>query len=103
MQKLIRDVVSFLFAVVELLLVGRFLLKLLGANAEAQFVSWIFLVTEPLIKPFVFAFPTTNLRGGFVIEFSTILAFFVYAFVGYLLEQILSFLMETPPTPSEEK
>lgn len=92
MFKLLRELATFVIALVEILLVFRFVLKLLAANPSAGFVSWIYDTTLPLLKPFLFAFPTPSVRGGFTLEFTTLFAIFAYAFLGYVIQEILDIL-----------
>ena len=92
MFKMVRDLLTFVMGVVELLLAVRFILKLLGANPSAEFVSWIYEMTQPLLQPFQFAFPTPSVKGGFVLEFTTLFAIFGFAFIGYILEHILELI-----------
>lgn len=89
MHKLLSDLASFVIGLVELLLVFRFVLKLLGANASAPFVAWIYDMSQPLLQPFLFAFPAPSVRGGFVLEFTTLFAIFAYAFLGYLIQEVV--------------
>ncbi len=92
MFKLLRDLLSFMIAVVEILLAIRFVLKILAASPRADFVSWLYETTQPLLQPFMFAFPTPSVKGGFVLEFTTLFALFAYAFIGYVLQQILDLI-----------
>lgn len=79
------------------------LLKLFGARQTAPFVVWVYETTSPLLAPFAGMFPSPRLEGGFVIEFSALFGLIVYAFAGYLLHELLSFVeyeaakRETPP------
>ena len=93
MLKLVRDLSSFVIGIIEILLIFRFVLRLLSANPEASFVAWIYQTTAPLLTPFLFAFPTPTIRGGFTLEFTTIFAIFAYAFIGYIIQEVLSFMM----------
>ncbi len=72
-------VIGLLFTVLEVLLLIRFVLKLLGANAEQGLVATINAITDPLVAPFrgVFSQPS----GTPVIEIAALLAiiFFVLA------------------------
>lgn len=72
-------VIALLFTVLEVLLLIRFVLKLLGANAEQGLVATINAITDPLVAPFrgVFSQPS----GTPVIEIAALLAiiFFVLA------------------------
>lgn len=92
MLRLVRDLTSFILAVIEVLLVFRFILKLLGASSAASFIAWLYSVTEPFLAPFAAAFPPAPLPGRFVLELSTLFAIFVYAFVGLVVQQVLSLL-----------
>ena len=89
MSKLLRDLASFVFGLIDVLLIFRFVLKLLAANANSGFVSWVYATTQPLLNPFLFAFPTPGVRGGFILEFTTLFAIFAYTFVGYLVQELL--------------
>jgi hypothetical protein len=92
MFKLLRDLLAFTLIIVELLLALRFVLRLLGASASAPFVEWIYETTKPLLQPFLFAFPTPSVRGGFVLEFTTLFALFAYALIGYIIQELLAII-----------
>jgi YggT family protein len=92
MSKLLKDLATFVTALIELMLIFRFILKLLAANPQAAFVDWIYQNTQPLLKIFLFAFPEPSVRGGFVLEFTTLFAIFAYAFLGYLLQELLKMM-----------
>ncbi|MBD3279407.1 MAG: YggT family protein [Candidatus Pacebacteria bacterium] len=92
MPKFIKDLAMLVFGLIELLLVFRFVLKLLAANPQAGFVSWIYVTSQPLLHPFLFAFPTPQVRGGFTLEITTLFAIFAYAFMGYLVQELLTMI-----------
>lgn len=92
MMRLLKELANFLIALIEISLIFRFLLKLLGASPAADFVSWVYDMTQPLLQPFLFAFPTPTVRGGFTLEFTTLFAIFAYAFAGYLIQEILEII-----------
>lgn len=92
MNKILKDLSIFIFSLVEVSLVFRLVLKLLGANTQAPFVSFIYENTQPLLGPFLFAFPTPSVNGRFVIEFTTLFAIFVYAFISFLIQEVLEFM-----------
>lgn len=91
MGKLLKNFAVLIFSLVGVLLMFRFVLKFLGANAASPFVAFIYENTQPLLEPFLFAFPTPSISGRFVIEFTTLFAMFVYTFISYLIEEVLSF------------
>ena len=92
MFRLVRDLTAFVVGVIEVLLIFRFILRLLSANPSANFVGWIYETSYPLLRPFLFAFPTPSVTGGFALEFSTLFAIFAYAFIGYVLQELLEIL-----------
>lgn len=85
----ISGLVSFVTTLVEGLLALRILLKLFGASTAAPFVRWVYETTQPLLNPFSGMFPSPQVSGGFVLEFSSIFALLVYAFVGFVISQAL--------------
>src|SRR5438445_294858 len=50
-------VVGFIVGVIDVLIAGRFLLKLLGASSQSSFVNAIYGVSAPLVAPFHGIFP----------------------------------------------
>ncbi len=62
---------------VETLLIFRFVLKLLGANAGATFTSFIYSVTHFLTAPFTRVFRVTAVDQS-VFEWTTVLAIIAY-------------------------
>ena len=92
MPRLLRELAQVVIGLVEILLVTRFILKLFAANPQAEFVTWIYETTQPLLAPFLLAFPTPTVRGGYTLEFTTLFALFVYAFIGYLIQEVLEII-----------
>lgn len=80
-------------SLVELIISLRIILKLFGASETAPFVQWVYETSGPLLEPFIGMFPSPNISGGFVIEFSALFGLMVYAFIGYILLEIVATLM----------
>jgi len=89
MLKLLKELAVFVFGLISVLLVFRFILKLMAANPASPFVTWIYDTTGPLLNPFELAFPTPKVTGGFILEFTTLFAIFTYTFIGYLVQELL--------------
>lgn len=55
-------VITLIFTVLEVLLLVRFVLKLLGANPSQPLVAGLYGITEPLVRPFqgIFAVPADS-------------------------------------------
>ncbi len=71
------QVVWYILSVIEVILAFRFMLKLLGANPEAGFTSFIYAISWPFASPFLAVFPRTVVEGS-VFEWTTLLSMFVY-------------------------
>ncbi len=89
MIKLIKDIFSLIIALIEVVLILRFVLKLLAASSSAEAVNWVYQISAPFVRPFMFAFPEPVLRGGFTLEFSTLFAILAYAIIGYVVMEVL--------------
>jgi hypothetical protein len=50
--------VGFIVGVIDVLIAGRFLLKLLGASTESSFVNLVYGVSSPLVAPSTASFRT---------------------------------------------
>ncbi len=94
MKKTLKNFSSFAFALIEFLLIARFIMKLLAANTNTPFVAWIYDNTGVLLEPFRFAFPSPALKGGYEIEFTTLFAIFAYAFLGYIVQEAIGIFVK---------
>lgn len=94
MAKLIKQLFQFAIALIELVLVARFILKLLGASANSDLVAWLYQTSFPFLQPFLFAFPNPSVQGRFVIEFSTLFALFAYAVLNYIVQEVLDIVIK---------
>ena len=88
----VSQAIYLIFGIVEALLVLRFVLKLLGANAEAGFASLIYRLTTPLVAPFGGLFGTPQLNG-MVVELEALVAIVVYGLVAWGLAKLAWLLL----------
>jgi len=84
----ISRVVMFVFGVVELLLLVRFFLLLVGANTQTGFVQWIHDLSGIFMAPFnaILGIQTIN---GAVFEWSALVAIVVYAVIAWLIVALI--------------
>lgn len=77
----------------------RVVLKLLGANPVSVFTSLVYQFTDLFLWPFtgMFAAPSAN---GMVLEVSSLIAMFVYAFIAWLVARIVWLLLYRTDTRS---
>lgn len=96
--------VYYLFALAEILIALRVLLKLIAASQESGFTRFIYAVTGPLTAPFrnIVASPTA--RNGSTLELSSLLGIVVYLLACWLLVRLVQLVLERPggsrPIPS---
>lgn len=93
-----NQIIWYILGLIEVLLVFRFVLKLLGANPFVGFTSLIYSITTPLVAPFsgILGVYTT---GNSIIEWSTIIAAIVYLLVAWGLVYLLNIVY--PITPKD--
>lgn len=91
----IKQVLVFVFSLMEGMLLLRVILKLVAANPQTPFVEWVYSTTYPLVYPFLGMFPSGIQGLSYEIEFSTIVAMVMYAIVGYALLYFIG-LLEKP-------
>jgi hypothetical protein len=81
----------FIFGLIELLILIRFMLLLFGANAQAGFAQWINQVSGYFMVPFNALFGTHSINGA-TVEWSALAAILVYALVAYLIVRVIDAL-----------
>jgi len=91
------QIVWYLLSLLEILLALRFALKLIGANSEAGFTSFIHTVTWPFTAPFLTVIPETAMAGG-TLEWATLLAMLIYWLVATGIIRLLH-MSKTVSTP----
>lgn len=91
------QIVWYILGLLEILLVFRFVLKFLGANPDAGFSAFIYGVTHVFAAPFISVFRVTYVEGS-VIEWTTLLAMFVYWIiaVGVIKLLVMGKTISTP-------
>jgi hypothetical protein len=89
--------VWYFVGLLEVLLVFRFVLKLLGANSFAGFTSFIYGITQPFAAPFLSVFGITKVEGS-VFEWTTLLAILVYWLIAVAIIKLL-LIGKTVSTP----
>ena len=88
-----KRVTYYVLGVIETLLAFRLVLKLLGANPNSGFVSFIYSVTHVFLIPFEAIFSpavTEGLETTGVLEPATIVAMVVYAVIAMGVIRLIS-------------
>lgn len=92
------QIVWYLLGIVEVLLAFRFVLRLLGANPEAGFTSFVYGITYIFAAPFLSVFRVTKMVAGSYFEWTTLLAMFVYWVIAFGIVKLL-LIGKTVSTP----
>ncbi len=96
-QRFTYDIIYYVLWIVELLLVLRFVLKLLGINPANELVALLYAVSGALLTPFSNMFAPSNFNN-MVFEPSVLIAMVVYAVVAYVLVSLLRMIEYKEPT-----
>jgi hypothetical protein len=92
LRKLDRTV--WLIAIILESLIGfRVFLKLIAANPESGFASFIYNITAPFLLPFA-GLTSTPSANGVVLEISSIIAMGVYALLFWLAVYVLHLILD---------
>jgi hypothetical protein len=83
-NRLVRAI-YLIFGLLEALLLVRFLLRALAANADTGFAQAVYAITGVLVAPFTGLFGTPQIASGAALELSTLIAVIVYGAIGWLL------------------
>ncbi|HSX48749.1 MAG TPA: hypothetical protein VLE44_00645 [Candidatus Saccharimonadales bacterium] len=95
---LITNLVLYAAGIIEILLLFRFILKILGANPESMFVSFIYNLSGIFESPFRGIFRSAAGNGietTSVLEPSTVVALFVYIVIAIGIIQLVKLVTST--------
>lgn len=87
-----RKIVYYILGVLEVLFAFRLVFKLLGANPQSPFVSFIYSVSQAFLSPFTGIFRsavTKGIEAQSVLEPTTIIAMIVYAVVAWGIVKLI--------------
>jgi hypothetical protein len=93
-----HQIIWYILGFIEVLLGFRVALLALGANPASGFTMFIYGISAPLAAPFRGIFGT-SVSGGYVFEWSTLLAALVYAIIAYGIVYLMQ--LGKPVTPTE--
>ena len=88
----VSQTIYLIFGIVEALIAIRFILRLLGANAEAGFASFINATSASLVAPFVGLFGSPQFNSS-VLDVEALVAIVVYGLVAWGLAKLAWLLL----------
>lgn len=99
-----KKIVYYILGVLEVLFAFRLVFKLLGANPQSPFVSFIYTVSQAFLSPFSGIFRsavTKGIEAQSVLEPMTLIAMVVYAIVAWGIVKLIE--ISRPHQSSEIK
>ena len=97
----LNDYLLWFLTVLQITLVLRFLLKLIGADPSNLFAGFLYALTDILTFPFLNIVHSPSIHPNQAFEFSTLIAMAVYFLVFYALRRFLRILISGPEEPVE--
>lgn len=97
------QIIWYILGLIEVLLVFRVVLRMLGANVGSPFVNLIYTLSAPFALPFAGIFRTMEINGQAYFEWSTIVGMVVYLMVAYGIIYMLQIMKPTTPREVEQK
>jgi len=95
-----NQIIWYILGFIEVLLIFRVVLKMLGANQYVGFTSFIYSITAPLAIPFS-GVVGISATGSSIVEWSTIIAGIVYLCVAWGLVYLLEIIYPITPRDIE--
>ena len=92
------QVIWYILGIIEVLLIFRIVLKILGANTQSGFTSFIYAISNTLALPFTGILRTT-VDSNMIIEWSPIIAMVVYLIIAFGIVELFQLIK---PTNQEE-
>ena len=84
----ITRIIWYIFYVIQVILVFRFVLDLLGANRSAPFAQFIYELSYPLVRPFLSLVSPSNIYPG-IVDWNIIIAMLVYWIIAEIITELV--------------
>lgn len=86
-----HQVLYLIFGIIQGLLLIRFAFRMFGANPSTPIVSMIYSLTDTLMSPFRFIFPTDQLAGA-VFDWTALVSVLFYMAFAWIIERVIAIL-----------
>lgn len=93
----VSQLIWLIFGILEGLILLRVILKLIAANPDNAFASFIYGITDPFLAPF-FGLTGTPGANGVVLEIPSLIAMIIYALIAWVLVRLVWLLFDRPAT-----
>lgn len=92
----IVHIIYYLFGALELVLLLRVILHLVGVNSDNSFAAFIYGLSYPFVTVFASLLQNPALGGSSVLEITTMIAMLVWAIVAWLIGRLVWLLLSRP-------
>ena len=96
----LNDFLQWFTVVLEVTLIIRFLLRLIGAYPGNLFAGFIYALTNILLFPFFGIVGSPKLQGDQALEWPTVIAVIVYWLLFWAIRRFLLILISSPEEPT---
>lgn len=90
------NIVYYLFAALQLLLLVRILLHVIGANPDNGFTAFIYNFSAPFVALFATIFTNPTFSATSVLEVTTIIAMIAYQLLAWLIGRVIWLTLSRP-------
>lgn len=97
----LNDFLQWFVVVLEIMLLIRFVLKLIGANPANMFAAFLYALTDIILYPFLNLVSSPSLHQNQAFEWATLIAMIIYWLVFYAIRRFLQILISEPEPSSE--
>ncbi|HLZ62329.1 MAG TPA: YggT family protein [Ktedonosporobacter sp.] len=95
----LNDFLQWFIAVLEVTLILRFLLMLIGAARSNLFAGFLYALTDIILFPFSGIVPAASIHPPQVFEWSTLIAMLIYWLIFWAVRRFLHILISSPEDP----
>ncbi|HLJ33901.1 MAG TPA: YggT family protein [Ktedonobacteraceae bacterium] len=96
----LSDFVQWFVLVLEVMLIIRFVLKLIGADPNNVFAGFLFALTDIVLYPFLTIVPNPSIRPpNEAIELTTLIGMGIYYLIFWAVKRFLRILISEPEDP----
>jgi len=97
----LNDYLHWFLVVLQVMLLIRFIFKLIGADPSNPFASFLYALTQIIVLPFYTIVPATTFGGYRAFEWSTLIAMAIYYLIFCAVRKFLYILISGPEEPVE--
>ncbi len=96
----LNDFLQWFAVVLEITLVIRFFLKLIGADPHSVFAGITYGLTDIVLFPFIGIVGSPTLRSNQALEWPTLIAIVIYSLIFWAIRRFLLILISNPEEPA---